>query len=336
MLSLNMRHESARYGHNFGILSTHLAQEPDQLNDKDHSDHGEDNSEDGSGEECDPRAVYIDLELPKEKKGKKAGRPTNALMTKLTVPCYKVGKPEKEMVRCVGGRCLTVWSNRNRKRIQRHASQCVYVPAVLRNEVNEALKQRAPSTVLEEAQKKREGEDEEPSKKKQRLDKAGKAVHVPFFDQAKDLGRNERRANQNLQLAIMISSCMLPANLLDQPSFKDYTRSISSNLTYVPPTRDELENDIIPAEAAAVDGKQLDRLRKSDYLTGSFDGGTMRGREAYWTSHVTTPEGEAYMILGREATAVSHTANWLVELATEVGEFLRCDSNSNTDGDTGH
>jgi hypothetical protein len=70
-----------------------------------------------------------------------------------------------------------------------------------------------------------------------------------------------------------------------------------------------------------VKAKQIEYLKTQDNLTISFDGGTSRGKEAFWTIHVSTPARKVYFINGREATAESHTAVWIKDFVLEVGKI---------------
>ncbi|KAG6808132.1 hypothetical protein H0H92_005296 [Tricholoma furcatifolium] len=69
-----------------------------------------------------------------------------------------------------------------------------------------------------------------------------------------------------------------------------------------------------------------------------LDGGTSRGKEAFWTMHISTEERKVYFIEAKEATRESHTAewikNWVVEIADQIGRerfcCIVCDSTGNT------
>ena len=57
--------------------------------------------------------------------------------------------------------------------------------------------------------------------------------------------------------------------------------------------------------------KVLNILRAKEDLTMSYDGGTSRGHEAFWTIHVSTSDHHVYFVAGWEATCVSHTGLWI-------------------------
>ena len=79
-----------------------------------------------------------------------------------------------------------------------------------------------------------------------------------------------------------------------------------------------MEYEHIPGEQEHVKAAQLAYLKTQEDLTISFDGGTSRGKQAFWTVHVTTPAREVFFMEGQEATSVSHTAAWVKEFVMEV------------------
>ena len=80
----------------------------------------------------------------------------------------------------------------------------------------------------------------------------------------------------------------------------------------------KLETEQIVSKAENVMAKQLEYLRSQENLTISCDGGTTRGREAFWTIHVSTPKRKVYLMECREATSDSHTGVWIKNLVLEV------------------
>ena len=88
--------------------------------------------------------------------------------------------------------------------------------------------------------------------------------------------------------------------------------------TYTPAMREKLETEQIISEAENVMAKQLEYLRTQENLTISCDGGTTKGREAFWTIHVSTPKRKVYLMECHEATSESHTGVWIKNLVLEV------------------
>jgi hypothetical protein len=64
--------------------------------------------------------------------------------------------------------------------------------------------------------------------------------------------------------------------------------------------------------------RQLAYLKMQENLTISCDGGTSKGREAFWTTHVSTPKRKVYVMECREATSESHTAVWIKDFILEA------------------
>ena len=79
-----------------------------------------------------------------------------------------------------------------------------------------------------------------------------------------------------------------------------------------------LEDDLIVSEANKVRRNILTQLKNEWNLTISFDGGTLRGRDSYWTIHVSTEERKVHLIETVLATDVSHTAEWIEQQAMGV------------------
>ncbi|KAI0292848.1 hypothetical protein B0F90DRAFT_1822542 [Multifurca ochricompacta] len=83
-------------------------------------------------------------------------------------------------------------------------------------------------------------------------------------------------------------------------------------------TREKLETEHIVSEAENVMAKQLQYLWTQENLTVSCDGGTMKGGEAFWTIHVSTPNRKVYLMECREATSESHTGVWIKDVVLET------------------
>ena len=111
-------------------------------------------------------------------------------------------------------------------------------------------------------------------------------------------------------LAIVKLFCVagLPTYLATYPEWHNLLTTLWP--TYKPADHTKLEDVQIVAEAAFV-WKVLDILRVEEDLTVSYDGGTSRGHEAFWTIHVSTSDHCVYFVAGWEATCESHTSLWI-------------------------
>jgi hypothetical protein len=70
--------------------------------------------------------------------------------------------------------------------------------------------------------------------------------------------------------------------------------------------------------------RQLTYLKTQENLTISCDGGTSKGSEAFWTTHVSTPKRKVYLMECREATSESHTAVWIKNFILEARLIFKC------------
>lgn len=111
--------------------------------------------------------------------------------------------------------------------------------------------------------------------------------------------------------------CGLPTHIVESAPWKKVFSVADSS--YKPADRQKLEIEQITAEAEHVYEVQLQYLQAQEDLTVSCDGGTSRGRESFWTLHISAPvEEKVYLMEVREATSESHTAVWIKNFVLEV------------------
>ncbi|KAG6905981.1 hypothetical protein DXG01_016475 [Tephrocybe rancida] len=273
------------------------------------SDDGED-----TAEYVEPKDL-IDVVRPTKKKsgnGKaKGGRPRSALIDRLLVECYKVSNPSKHIHRCVAAECGATWVSRSLQRALCHQRTCSYIPKDLRNEVRKILAARSASRRIQEVAQ------------KEAAKKAGVTTETADSENT-DIAHNGKKSGG------------LPTLLTSRPEFVDLLYKLDPK--YPAPSRTRLEDDLIPAEAAEVQEQMYEVLRQGENLTLSVDGGTSRGKEAFWTMHISMEGRKVYFIEAKEATRESHTAewikNWVLEVADQIGRerfcCMVCDSTGNT------
>lgn len=90
----------------------------------------------------------------------------------------------------------------------------------------------------------------------------------------------------------------------------------------------------IPREAALVRKMAVERLRHSRNLTITFDGGTSRKGQSFYTIHVFDPiTREAYLLEASAESGVSHTgvhlAGKIEAVRMEIRSMLNVDANFN-------
>jgi hypothetical protein len=240
---------------------------------------------------------------------KATGAPTKALLDDLTWPCYKASDPAKILHKCIAEDCPAYWSRRHLSRVTRHAQTCKLLSSELQAKAKAYVKSRAPSTKLAEAAGDGELEKasvEEPAMKKPKV----MDVYVK-----KGVKTQAKRRHEQLDLDITILFSTLPTFLSDSVRWRNVFKT--ADPTYKLPTRQRLEEEMIPGEAEEVLEKQLKLLKNEHYLTISFDGGTKKG-EAHYTVHILTPDRNVYLMETRHATDESHTGEWIKDLAMKV------------------
>ncbi len=148
-------------------------------------------------------------------------------------------------------------------------------------------------------------------------DKGMNLVEKMYLQSTKK-GREAKNRLLDLKLIILFCAGSLPTNLASQWYWKDLWALADPK--YPLPSRDQIENKLIPAEQASINEIQLEALRNEWNLTISFDGGTTTGREAFWTINVSDMRRNVYLLEGKEATGVSHTAAWIKDFAMSVSK----------------
>ena len=276
-------------------------------------------------------ASLIDIKKPQPKLGKlRSGRPVNSLIDNLSQRCYHIDKPEKHIFRCLGS-CGMTYASRNCQRIVRHAAGCSHLPADIRKQAKAYLAKQAPSRKLpigdpESSKVSVEKLDEETLSRSKESGhvvavKKRKLDETAWFEEAKKLGRKERHQKLDLTVVKLFCCSGIPTHIAESPVWKALLAY--ADPSYTPASRATLEEVHIPAEAENIHEIQLAYLRTQENITISCDGGTTRGKEAFWTIHMSTLDRKVYLMDVREATAVSHTAVWIKKIVLEVRQSVR-------------
>lgn len=301
------------------------------LPDEENDNLNESDDELGGGDEETKMVVdlssLIDIKKPQPTGKQRSGRPANLLIDNLSQCCYHVDKPEKHIFRCLGS-CGTTYASRNRQRIVRHAAGCSHLPAELQKQAKAHLANQAPSRKLPNLIG-----DPEPSKsitieklddnKTHRSKESGQVVvkkrkldETAWFEEAKKLGRKDRHRMLDLAIVKLFCCSGIPTHIAEIPVWKALL--VYADPSYTPASRATLEEVHIPGEAENIHEIQLAYLKTQENITVSCDGGTTRGKEAFWTIHMSTLDRQVYLMDVREATSVSHTAVWIKNIVLEV------------------
>jgi hypothetical protein len=259
--------------------------------------------------------TLIDLKK-KSGKGLKGGRPSLDILDLLTICCYKASNPQHILWRCSGEGCTHTFSLRSTDRVFKHARICNMLPSELQDQAREKSAQRALSTKMESLSEglkgggkgtnvMKGGREEQPRKPNEEIPQGSQY----FYDCAKKVGRAQRHEQITLAIIQLFCICGLPLSLASSAPWKNVLAS--ADPSYKPPDRTALSDKWIPAEADRIHIATIEQLKTQNDLTLSLDGGTSHSGESFWTLHVSTPAGKVYLLQVREATAESHTGEWL-------------------------
>lgn len=134
---------------------------------------------------------------------------------------------------------------------------------------------------------------------------------------AKEGGKAYAQTQFNFAVMRLFTSCHLPANILDRKVWKNLVSAANPRLDTFSSTT--LHDVHIAQEAARSRKMSIDTLRCLENLTLSFDGGTTESRQSVYTLHVTTPDTrDSHFLVGDESSGMSHTADYICELAIGV------------------
>lgn len=96
----------------------------------------------------------------------------------------------------------------------------------------------------------------------------------------------------------------------------------SLNPKYIPPSRAKMEDVLIPAEAAHIRSKQLKYLRTQHNLTISYDGGSTRSQESFYTFHITSASRVSFFMQAYPGGGEVHNAQFIADATMKVNHHL--------------
>jgi hypothetical protein len=279
------------------------------------------------------RLIDITPTGTKQKHHQGHGRPRKTILDTYLQTCYQPSDPGKHLYRCVGNGCDMTFSNRNLQRTLKHARVCTRIAKELRLRAKELTAKNALSKKVLGNESEDEMEVEVPVAasemviadedreakvvvKKQKMEDGTAVPTAEWFEEAKRLGKAERHRRLDFAIVLLICAAGLPPYLVSRQEWKNML--IAADPSYTPMTREKLETEHIVNEAESVMERQLTYLKTQENLTISCDGGTSTGREAFWTTHVSSPKRKVYLMDCREATSESHTAVWIKNFILEA------------------
>ena len=129
-------------------------------------------------------------------------------------------------------------------------------------------------------------------------------------------GRKVLHAAIDLAVVKYICVSRTPPLAVDLPEWKDIF-SIQTP-SYQPASRTTLMDNHIMSEQEHVRSLNVAFLKKQERVSISFDGGTLRSGASVYTVHATPEGGDPILLIGRDATGVSHTGPYIASIAEDV------------------
>lgn len=235
-----------------------------------------------------------------------SGRPRDNDLNALTVPLRYSGKGPRPY-RCAGVACSKTYKPRSRGRVFVHAKKCLKLNQIQRQHASRLSAASSPGAKVQAAA------DAAAVAASETVTSHPKRLTHAFFGPAA-----EAKVKDQLDFAILKLVCvagMAPA-ILDLPEWKEvFHIAIPS---YHPVSRTTMMDNHIPSEQERVRGLQIEYLQTQTRMTSTFDGGSLRNGESFYTIHVTTAERRVMLVEVQECTRVSHTADWIADVVTRV------------------
>lgn len=255
-------------------------------------------------------------------KPNKIGAPRIEFLDKVVEEVYRITDvPHTKRHKCRGEGCGYSGANRSQRRIYRHACRCGKLPDELRREV--WAKRVEMGDVSESEDEGEDGEEKGEAVKTRRGRVAAVKSKKPdgmvgkLLEKGVQLTRQQRHRKADRKLVYLFCVGGLATHVSQLDVFIDFCHGLDS--TYHVPNRTEIEEDLIVLEQVRVMTSNLKELEDEEDMTISADGGTTKGtKEAYWTVHVSTVKRKVYLLECQEATAVSHSAEWIRDLVLKV------------------
>jgi len=124
----------------------------------------------------------------------------------------------------------------------------------------------------------------------------------------------EREGDYHLMKCIVC--CGIPPTVVDSNEWKEMLAAL--NPFYQPPSSTTLTERLIVNEAAKITAAVDKLLSTCRNLTITFDGGKIRRPKSTYSVHVTTATRRAFCMDLDDASQLSHTANYILEVLERV------------------
>ncbi|KAF8602552.1 hypothetical protein BDV93DRAFT_443764 [Ceratobasidium sp. AG-I] len=163
------------------------------------------------------------------------------------------------------------------------------------------------------------------------------ATQPSVCDLTAEAGQKAVQELFELKMVEFFVVAQIPPLLVRLSQFSDFIFSANQKLKL--PSSTTFSEELISNQSSYVHTQSMDKLKKHQNLTISFNGGTTRRPQSVYTMRVTIPDTcEAHLVEGKEASGVSHSGDKLKEIVlriiNDVGSSnfaaTSCDSTGNT------
>ena len=129
-------------------------------------------------------------------------------------------------------------------------------------------------------------------------------------------GRKKQKENSDYHLMKCIVCCGIPPKVVDSAEWKDMMAAL--NPFYHSPSSTTLTEKLVVNEAAKVATAIDQFLSGCQNLTITFDGGKIRRPKSTYSVHVTTASRRTFCMELDDASQLSHTATYILEVLERV------------------
>lgn len=274
------------------------------------------------------------------------GRPRDALLEELTrlleIKTGNNGKTYK-IYQCSAKGCVKTWNSRTKGRVLGHASQCLHHTTALRQKASAHLGAQSPAAHVEKhtpfvpdsiaaRTSSLVTESTPPASDSVTVITSGPNTFKPFLEQGK--AKLKHRADHATVVLFCVAG--LPPNVISYPEYRNL--SFILNPAYTPMSRSTLADTAIPSTQAHVQQQQTSYLQTQLNMTVSFDGGSTRKRQGFYSIHALTSDDRAFLQDVADGCGASHTAHWIhtkvLEQMTAIGLHRFAAVTSDSTGNT--
>ncbi|KAI6161593.1 hypothetical protein EDD17DRAFT_1509102 [Pisolithus thermaeus] len=147
-------------------------------------------------------------------------------------------------------------------------------------------------------------------------------------------GKKKQKEKTDYHLMKCIVCCGIPPKVVDSAEWKSMMAAL--NPYYQPPSSTTLMEKLIINEAAKITAAKF--LSGCRNLTITFDGGKIQRPKSTYSVHVTTATHHAFCMELDDASQLSHTAKYILEvlecMIAKIGPWNFCAATSDNTGNT--